>query len=81
QYDTVWETKPSWCQPWTITLTGISIISLSWLSFRSVALTSAAAALVFLWWYAFLYSYPKAYSEMIAERRKKANAGSEDTCG
>ncbi|KAK3019589.1 hypothetical protein RJ639_005008 [Escallonia herrerae] len=23
EYDSVWDTKPSWCQPWTITLTGV----------------------------------------------------------
>ncbi|RYR51467.1 hypothetical protein Ahy_A06g026483 isoform A [Arachis hypogaea] len=27
EYDSVWDTKPSWCQPWTITLTGVSLVN------------------------------------------------------
>ncbi|GKD72968.1 hypothetical protein Tco_1331250, partial [Tanacetum coccineum] len=69
------------CQPWTITLTGALIITGSWLILHNVFATSAASALIGAWWYIFLYSYPKAYTEMIAERRKKVNSGSEDTFG
>ena len=47
------------CQPWTITLTGVSIISISWLIFNSIFVTSAISLLIFAWWYIFLYSYPK----------------------
>ncbi|KAI3460895.1 hypothetical protein Pfo_017558 [Paulownia fortunei] len=81
EYDSVWDTKPSWCQPWTIALTGIGIITCSWLILNSIVVTSIAAALIGLWWYIFLYSYPKAYSDMIAERRKKVTSGLEDTYG
>lgn len=81
EYESVWDTKPSWCQPWTITLTGVSIISISWLIFNSIFVTSAISLLIFAWWYIFLYSYPKAYSAMIAERREKVTDGVEDTFG
>ncbi|KAL2507748.1 hypothetical protein Fot_31395 [Forsythia ovata] len=81
EYDSVWDTKPSWCQPWTITLTGVLIITSSWLILHSVLVTSVVLALICSWWYIFLYSYPKAYSEMIAERRKKVTSGLEDTYG
>ncbi|KAL2485879.1 hypothetical protein Adt_30635 [Abeliophyllum distichum] len=81
EYDSVWDTKPSWCQPWTITLTGILIITSSWLILHSILVTSVVLALICSWWYIFLYSYPKAYSEMIAERRKKVTSGLEDTYG
>ncbi|XP_022634801.1 uncharacterized protein LOC106757144 isoform X2 [Vigna radiata var. radiata] len=30
EYDSVWDTKPSWCQPWTIALTGLAVIAISW---------------------------------------------------
>ncbi|KAK6135037.1 hypothetical protein DH2020_031215 [Rehmannia glutinosa] len=81
EYDSVWDTKPSWCQPWTIALTGIGIITGSWLILNSIVVTSIVTTLICLWWYIFLYSYPKAYSDMIAERRKKVTSGLEDTYG
>ncbi|PIN14568.1 hypothetical protein CDL12_12802 [Handroanthus impetiginosus] len=81
EYDSVWDTKPQWCQPWTITLTGLGIITGSWLILNSVIVTSIVATLICLWWYIFLYTYPKAYSDMIAERRKKVTSGLEDTYG
>ncbi|KAJ9171974.1 hypothetical protein P3X46_015267 [Hevea brasiliensis] len=81
EYDSVWDTKPSWCQPWTITLTGVSVIACSWLMLHSVVITSILLLLICFWWYIFLYSYPKAYADMIAERRKRVNSGVEDTYG
>ncbi|XP_071738236.1 uncharacterized protein [Rutidosis leptorrhynchoides] len=81
EYDSVWDTKPAWCQPWTITLTGVSVIAGSWLILQNVFATSAATTLIGMWWYIFLYSYPKSYTEMIAERRKKVTSGVEDTFG
>ncbi|CBI28702.3 uncharacterized protein LOC100244184 [Vitis vinifera] len=81
EYDSVWDTKPSWCQPWTIMLTGVSVIACSWLILHSAVITSLVLSVISLWWYIFLYSYPKAYSDMIAERRKKVTRGVEDTFG
>ncbi|KAL0391000.1 UNVERIFIED_CONTAM: hypothetical protein Scaly_0457100 [Sesamum calycinum] len=81
EYDSVWDIKPAWCQPWTVTLTGIVIITGSWLVWDSVPVTSAVTSVISLWWLYFLYYYPKAYSDMIAERRKKVTSGVEDTYG
>ncbi|GAV57755.1 hypothetical protein CFOL_v3_01291, partial [Cephalotus follicularis] len=81
EYDSVWDTKPSWCQPWTILLTGIAVVACSWLIFHSVVFTPVIFFLICVWWYIFLYSYPKAYSTMIAQRRKKVTNGVEDTFG
>ncbi|KAK7396374.1 hypothetical protein VNO78_17336 [Psophocarpus tetragonolobus] len=81
EYDSVWDTKPSWCQPWTIALTGVSIIAISWFILHSLIISSLVSSLIFAWWYIFLYSYPKAYSEMIAERRERVTNGVEDTFG
>ncbi|KAE9621944.1 hypothetical protein Lal_00032958 [Lupinus albus] len=81
EYDSVWDTKPSWCQPWSISLTGVSVIAISWFILKSLLLTSFISLLIGAWWYIFLYSYPKAYSEMIADRRQKVRNGEEDTFG
>ncbi|KAL8092684.1 uncharacterized protein LOC141692607 isoform X1 [Apium graveolens] len=81
EYDSVWDTKPAWCQPWTITLTGVLAITCSWLVLHSVVITGLVLSLISAWWYIFLYSYPKSYSDMIAERRKQVTNGVEDTFG
>lgn len=81
EYDSVWDTKPSWCQPWTITLTGALVIAFSWLILHSLFATGVVVFVISLWWYIFLYSYPKAYEDMIAERRKRVSNGVEDTFG
>ncbi|KAJ4910315.1 hypothetical protein Rs2_04936 [Raphanus sativus] len=81
EYDSVWDTKPSWCQPWTIVVTGLSIVACSWAILHSVLVSSLAVGLIGAWWYIFLYSYPKSYSEMIAERRKRVADGFEDIYG
>ncbi|KAJ3697773.1 hypothetical protein LUZ61_001478 [Rhynchospora tenuis] len=49
------------CQPWTILLTGVSVIACSWLIFHSIVLSCGAFALISAWWYIFLYSYPKVH--------------------
>lgn len=46
------------CQPWTIVLTGVTGISLSWLVIKSTLVTGIVTALVAAWWYLFLYTYP-----------------------
>ncbi|KAK6239188.1 hypothetical protein QUC31_004657 [Theobroma cacao] len=81
EYDSVWDTKPSWCQPWTITLTGMLVVASSWLILHSVLVTALATVGICTWWYIFLYSYPKAYVDMIAERRERVTNGTEDTFG
>ncbi|KAG2546624.1 uncharacterized protein LOC120650077 [Panicum virgatum] len=80
EYDSVWDTKPAWCQPWTILLTGTAVVACSWV-LQSVIVTAGVSFIICAWWYIFLYSYPKAYTQMIAERRKKVASGAEDTYG
>ncbi|KAG6507558.1 hypothetical protein ZIOFF_032908 [Zingiber officinale] len=69
------------CQPWTILLAGIAVIASSWVILHSATISGGVTLLICGWWYIFLYSYPKAYSDMIAERRKKVSSGIEDTFG
>ncbi|CAL4918569.1 unnamed protein product [Urochloa decumbens] len=80
EYDSVWDTKPAWCQPWTILLTGTAVVACSWV-LQSVIVTAGVSFIICAWWYIFLYSYPKAYTEMIADRRRKVASGAEDTYG
>ncbi len=54
----IWKYKPWWCQPWTILLTGISIIGGSWLIFQKIWLTSLISLLIMLWWLYFLILMP-----------------------
>ncbi|CAA7404131.1 unnamed protein product [Spirodela intermedia] len=81
EYDSIWDTKPSWCQPWTILLTGALAIGCSWVFVHSLILTAVVSSLICAWWFVFLYSYPKAYADMITQRRKNVVSGVEDTFG
>ena len=47
--DSVWNHKPWWCQPWSIILTGFTIISGSWLLFKIVWLTILVSIPISAW--------------------------------
>ncbi|MBV6627927.1 MAG: hypothetical protein KI793_34230 [Rivularia sp. (in: Bacteria)] len=64
----VWQYKPWWCQPWSILLTGTTIISGSWLLFHKIWLTILVAIPLLTWMGFFLLIYPKAYRSMIREQ-------------
>ena len=72
----VWDYKPAWCQPWSIILTGISLILASWLILHNVWLTLAVSLAMFVWWIYFLVVYPKAFAEYITARQTMANLDS-----
>ncbi|MGK7893190.1 MAG: DUF6737 family protein [Xenococcus sp. (in: cyanobacteria)] len=55
----LWKYKPWWCQPWSIILTGIVIISGSWLIMKIICLTISVAIVIILWWFYFLIKYPQ----------------------
>ncbi|MCU0552924.1 MAG: hypothetical protein MUC48_26640 [Leptolyngbya sp. Prado105] len=55
----IWQYKPWWCQPWSILLTGLSIISASWILFAKIWITGLAALLILVWMGFFLIIYPK----------------------
>jgi len=57
-----WEEKPSWCQPWSIILTGISILIPVFLLLNSLIIQFFAALLIIIWWFLFLFIAPKSYS-------------------
>ncbi|MGB3532395.1 MAG: DUF6737 family protein [Microcoleaceae cyanobacterium] len=58
-----WNYKPWWCQPWSILLTGISLISGSWLLFKTLWLTLLVAIPVGAWMGFFLIIWPQLMKE------------------
>jgi hypothetical protein len=55
----VWDYKPWWCQPWSILLTTVTIISASWLIFKIIWLTIIVAIPILTWMIFFIFIYPK----------------------
>ncbi|MEA5514362.1 DUF6737 family protein [Nodularia sp. UHCC 0506] len=54
-----WKYKPWWCQPWSILLTGLTLISGSWLVFQTIWLTVLVAIPVLVWMVFFLLIWPQ----------------------
>ena len=69
----VWDYKPAWCQPWSIILTGVTIIAGSWLVLHNVWITTAVSLLIIAWWVYFLLLYPKAFAEYVASQQTTVN--------
>jgi hypothetical protein len=59
----VWSYKPWWCQPWSILLTGVSILLGSWWLFHRYWLTGIVALPVLAWMGFFLLVYPRLVAE------------------
>jgi hypothetical protein len=53
-----WSVKPWWCQPWSILLTGVTAIGMSWWGLHRWWVTFPLAAVVLLWWGLFLVLVP-----------------------
>jgi hypothetical protein len=54
-----WNYKPWWCQPWSILLTGTSLISASWLLLKTILITVLVAIPLLAWMGFFLLVWPK----------------------
>ncbi|MEP0915680.1 hypothetical protein NC981_02545 [Leptolyngbya sp. DQ-M1] len=67
QSTNVWDYKPWWCQPWSILLTGVGLISGSWLLLRSIWVTALVAIPVLTWMVFFLLIYPKAVAKSLEQ--------------
>lgn len=59
----IWSVKPWWCQPWSILLTGVAVVTTSWLLFGRWWLTLAVSIGVLLWWGLFLVLVPSAWRQ------------------
>lgn len=60
-----WNYKPWWCQPWSIILTGLTIITFSWLVLHNLIITILATIAITAWWVYFLIIYPKLMAQVI----------------
>ncbi|MBE9154286.1 DUF6737 family protein [Cyanobium sp. LEGE 06113] len=65
--DSLWSVKPWWCQPWSIVLSGVVVVVLSWLWLGRWWLTAPLGVAVSLWWWLFLVVVPTAYARQSQE--------------
>ncbi len=63
----IWQTKPWWCQPWSIVLTGIAIPVASWLLLHLVWITLPVVGVMVVWWVLFLGLVPAQYAAEVRE--------------
>jgi hypothetical protein len=68
-----WSDKPRWCQPWTILLTGFSIIGGSWLLFHRVWLTGLVTVPIGVWMGFFVLLWPNLMRTAMAEAQTNAS--------
>jgi len=68
QSTNVWDYKPWWCQPWSILLTGMGLISGSWVLLRSIWITVLVAIPILTWMGFFLIVYPKAVAKSFEQK-------------
>lgn len=54
-----WQYKPWWCQPWSIVLTGVTLVTGIWLIFKIVWLTILVAIPLLIWMGFFLLIWPQ----------------------
>jgi hypothetical protein len=59
----IWSHKPWWCQPWSILLTGVAVVTISWLVFGRWWLSLVVAIAVLIWWGLFLVLVPAAWRQ------------------
>ena len=69
----IWNYKPWWCQPWSILLTGIGIISLIWLLVKVIWVTLIISILISVWWIYFLILYPQMMQEYLSSQSSEIN--------
>jgi hypothetical protein len=63
----IWNYKPWWCQPWSILLTGIVIITSSWLIGKNLWISLLVSLPIVAWWVYFLILYPRLVSQAMEE--------------
>ncbi|ARI83480.1 MAG: DUF6737 family protein [Microcystis sp.] len=67
--DNVWNHKPRWCQPWSILLTGITLIAGCWFLTQRLWLTLLLSIPILLWWFVFLILYPRTLQQQLNTER------------
>jgi len=59
-----WESKPYWCQPWSIIGFGILVLIFSLKLVNNIIITSILGFLIIIWWILFLIFAPNSYQEI-----------------
>ena len=59
----IWHSKPWWCQPWSILLTGCGVMGASWLLLPWLWLRLILLLAVLAWWALFLVLVPAAWAQ------------------
>ena len=78
--DSIWNYKPWWCQPWSIVLTGLMIVAVSWFLGHRLWVSGLVATPVLVWWTVFLVLYPRAIAQsgLLAEYRQDMTTDSKN---
>ncbi len=63
-----WDSKPYWCQPWSIISFGVLVLVLSWKFFTNTIITTILGVLIIFWWILFLFLAPN-YSQVMNEKK------------
>ena len=71
----IWHYKPWWCQPWSIVLTGITLIGGSGWLFHRLWLTLLLAIPVLIWMGFFLLIYPRLMRDSVEVEMAAAAGG------
>ena len=56
-----WDSKPYWCQPWSIISFGILALIFCWILFNNIVITSILGLIIIIWWFLFLILAPNSY--------------------
>lgn len=73
QPESIWALKPWWCQPWSILLTGVGVVLLSWWGLGRWWISLPLALAVLAWWGLFLVLVPAAWrQDQLAARQAPA---------
>jgi len=63
-----WDSKPYWCQPWSIISFGILVLIFSWKLLNNIVITSILGFFIFVWWILFLILAPNSYQVINDEK-------------
>ena len=56
-----WDSKPYWCQPWSIISFGVLVLIFSYKLLNNIIITSILAFFILVWWIVFLILAPNSY--------------------
>ena len=61
QKESFWDSKPYWCQPWSIISFGVLVLIFSFKLLNNIIITSILGFFILVWWIVFLIIAPNSY--------------------